>query len=118
MYFWLGEISATCGLGCQLPFWEEHGNKGNIEMCFLLSAEKKHHGQESRQGREGGSMVWNLKWGSQLEVGELLEPDPEALVGSGALMIKTGPPCYRQGKRVGARPLTHSALLSSKHHRF
>lgn len=69
MYFWLGEGLAVRGLGCQLPSWEERGDKGHIEMCFPLSAEKNILGCEPKLGGEEGSMVWDTKWGSWLGAG-------------------------------------------------
>lgn len=54
-YFRLGEFSAAGGGGCQLPFWEEHGDKGSIEMlrCLSLSHKKTSWAQSQGRGERG-----------------------------------------------------------------
>lgn len=64
MYFWPGEFFAACDASCQLLFCKDHGDKGNIEMCFPLSAGKKNTlGWEPGLGREQGGMVWESQLG-------------------------------------------------------
>lgn len=68
-YFRLGEFSATGDGGCQLPFWEEQGDKGSIEMlrCLSLSHRKNILGPKpgQRRGRFGVQSV-DLAGGGQL----------------------------------------------------
>lgn len=88
-YFRLGEFSATGGGGCQLPFSEEQGDKGSIEMlrCLSLSHRKTSWAQsQGRGGRGVGAQSVALAGGGQLFLDHQI-PRPRTWV----LMVKLRP---------------------------
>lgn len=88
-YFRLGEFSATGGGGCQLPFSEEQGDKGSIEMlrCLSLSLRKTSWAQSQGRGEGGfGAQSVDLAGGGQLFLDHQI-PRPRTWV----LMFKLRP---------------------------
>lgn len=110
-------IPSTCALGCQLPFWEQQGDKGNIEM-FSVVSRKKH--PEPGAGVERGrrKLVWDMTRASQPGVGSVLRPGVLAPIRGPQRGLESSwkmrPPGDRHGltsQGISARPLTHGPLL-------
>lgn len=83
MYFWPGEFLAACDANCQLPFCKDRGDKGNIEMCFPLSAGKKKTPWAGSQGWAGSKGAWfgNPSWGwSAILIPPAVGTSPGALI--------------------------------------
>lgn len=87
--------------GCQLQFWEECGDKGNTEMCFPLSAERKkkknRRGLSESQGWAGKKQAGSGDSGGRRGKWAAL---PVLGASPGGLMLETGAPSLQIRKAL------------------